>query len=77
MKRAMSASSGVPVISRQKLDSLRSTSQSQPGRSQPWIIKNITNGRTCSSALRRTGSGSLAHACGIGQHRKNVRAPCT
>ena len=34
---------GVPVISRQKLDSLRRTSQSQPGRSQPWTIKNMSS----------------------------------
>lgn len=42
-KRAMSASRRDPSTSRQKLDSFLATSQSQPGRSQPRTIKNMSS----------------------------------
>ncbi|MEI2706399.1 MAG: hypothetical protein V9E89_14360 [Ilumatobacteraceae bacterium] len=70
----MSVSRRVPMISRQKLDSFRRTSQSHPGSHQPRQIRNITNEIAPPGVAIRTGSGSAAQSRGSGQRVKNRRA---
>ncbi len=63
------------MISRQKLDSFRRTSQSQPGCSQPrHIDEHDQRDRRRRQWRSRTASGSVAHERGSGQRARNRRA---
>ena len=72
--RPMPASVDVPQISRQKLGSLRDTSQSQPGRSHPRTIKNISSDIVEGGNTNRAASDWSDQACGLSQRSRNVRA---
>ncbi len=61
------------MISLQKLESLRRTNQSQPGRSHPRHINNINNDVADGDTAKRTGNGSVAHSRGSGQRDRNDR----
>lgn len=70
-KRSMSASNGLSMISRQKLDNFRDTNQSHPGCSQRRVMVNITTDIAEPGNAKRTGSGSSANICGFGQRDRN------